>query len=99
MLLFLFAFGYKVGYNGMPAAIASVFVGGINSIGTMMGAFAKQLLVLLYCFLQLCSFIKSIIAEVLYKADAIYLQFIDLCTKLNRLHFFSSYYRPDIRFA
>ena len=99
VLLLLLALWNKVGYNHMPATIGPVLVGGINSICTMMRAFAKQFLVQLYCFFQLCTFIKGIVAEVLYKADTIYLQFIDLSAKLNGLYFLASYYRTDIRFA
>ncbi len=67
------ALGYKVGDNIASGAISSVGIGSVYFIGAVVAALAKQLPVKRYTFLQSCTFIEGIVAELFYKADAIYL--------------------------
>jgi len=41
VLCFLFALGFKVGYNFFAGAVFSVGIGSIYLIGTVVGTFAK----------------------------------------------------------
>ena len=93
------ALGYKVGDNTVAGAISSVGIGSVYFIGTVVAAFAKQLPVKRYTFLQSCTFIEGIVAKVFYKADTIYLQLVYFSAKLYGFGFFTSYNGAYVRFA
>ncbi len=71
VVFFLLALRYKIVYNVILCAILPVAVSGVDGIGAVAGASAKEFFVFFNGIFQLCAFIKGIIAEVLYKADAV----------------------------
>src|SRR5215204_1529854 len=93
-----FSFSYKTSGNIHFCAIASVFIGSINSISSQLTEFAKMFLMERNPLFEAAAFIKGFIAQMLNKTDSIHLDLVYLGSELYRFYFLTSHNGSDIRF-